>query len=228
MPMLNLLTTCEARGFKPFIVFTGAATQVGLTKEVPVNESVTDQPVTVYDLHKLFAENYLKYYTRQNVANGVTLRLANVYGPGPKSSSADRGILNLMVRRALDGQPLTVYGDGAPIRDYIFIDDVVSALLHAASQPENCSGKHFFIGSGEGRSISDAVRTVARIVSNKTKSAVAVENVKIPPNQSPIEARNFVADTTGFRQASNWRPLVSFEDGVLRTVEYWMKERVPK
>ena len=66
---------------------------MGLPENLPVNEACLDKPITIYDTHKCMAENYLKYYSRMGFVRGTTLRLTNVYGPGPKSSSKERGML---------------------------------------------------------------------------------------------------------------------------------------
>jgi len=225
-PMLAMLDVCRRKKWCPTIVFAGAATQVGVPERWPVNESVPDKPVTVYDVHKIFAENYLKYYSVDGTVKGVTLRLANVYGPGPRSSSADRGILNMMVRRALEGEPLTVYGEGQYIRDYVFVDDVVSAFLHAAASIERTSGQHYFIGGGQGRTISEAIRAVGAAVEKKTGQKVKVETVPVPDSLSPIEFRNFIADTSRFRDATGWSAKMSFAEGINQTINHWVKEKV--
>ena len=130
LPMLLMLEACKKNDVHPDILFAGTSTIVGLPEELPVNETFPDQPVTIYDAHKLMAETYLKCYARMGLARGVTLRLTNVYGPGPKSSSEDRGIINMMVNRALSGKNLTVYGEGKFIRDYVYVDDVLLAFLN--------------------------------------------------------------------------------------------------
>ncbi len=224
-PLFLMLEVCRRKAWKPFVALAGAATEVGVTDKIPVNESFLDAPLTTYDLHKLLAENYLKYYARQGFVTGTTLRLANVYGPGPRSSSADRGILNMMVRRALNGDALTVYGKGDNIRDYVFIDDVVDAFLVSATS-EKTNGRHFVLGSGEGHTILEAIQTVAACVEKKNGKPVEIKHMPPPSSQSPIEARNFVADTSAFRMATGWQPRVSFLDGVNRTIDHWIKEKV--
>jgi len=219
LPMIHLLETCRKMNRKLSILFAGTATEVGISEHLPVDETHPDRPITVYDLHKLMAENYLKYYTRTGVVQGVTLRLANVYGPGTKSSSADRAVLTTMIRRALRGESLTVYGKGDYIRDYVYIEDVVRAFLHAAVNIERVSGQHYLIGSGEKNTIAEAFNLIADRVALRTGTLVPVIHVDIPESLSPIESRNFVADVTGFNQAANWCAEYSFVDGLDRTIE---------
>lgn len=218
-PMRALLEACRLDSLRPFVVFTGASTQAGLPKTSPVDESHPDAPVTVYDRHKLQAEKLLEDAARAGLARGTTLRLSNVFGPGPRSSAPDRGILNLMIGKALRGEPLTVYGDGSPVRDYLYVADVAEALLAAWRAGEKVNGRHFVLGSGRGVSLKASFALVAERVKAKTGREVPVTSVPEPAGLSPIEARRFVADASAFRAASGWTPKVSLEDGIDRTIE---------
>src|SRR3990172_311723 len=121
LPMLNMLEACRDRSICPIILFSGAVTEAGGSDKKTVYENHHDRPITIYDLHKLMSESYLKHYVREGIVKGAILRLANVYGPGPKSSSADRGILNQMIRKALKGETITIHGTGNFVRDYIYV-----------------------------------------------------------------------------------------------------------
>lgn len=200
-------------------MFSGTATEVGIPKSLPVNETQEDYPVTIYDLHKLMAENYLKYYSRQGIVQGTVLRLTNVYGPGPKSSSADRGVINMMMYKALAGEPLTVYGKGDNLRDYVYVKDVVSAFLRATIHMEQLNGKHFVLGSGKGHTIAQAINLVADRVALKTGQRVSVKHIEPPSFQSPIEGRNFIADTRQFTLATGWQAHYPLKDGIDQTLE---------
>jgi nucleoside-diphosphate-sugar epimerase len=219
VPMLNLLETCRSRGWQPVIIFSGTATEVGIPESLPVNETHKDCPVTVYDIHKLMAENYLKHYSRQGFVQGATLRLSNVYGPGPKSSSNDRGVINMMVDRALKGEPLTVYGQGNHLRDYIYVDDVISAFLKAPINMKELNGRHFVIGSGQAHTIAEAFNLVAERVAAKTGKRVTVNHIAPSVIQSPIEGRNFVADSKEFIAATGWHHRYSLSEGIGQMLE---------
>ena len=215
LPLLNLLTSCRRQGLNPAVIFAGTVTEAGLTETLPVNEDHPDRPITIYDLHKLAAERYLLHFTANNTVRGVALRLANVYGPGPKSGSADRGILNAMIRKAIGGQELTIYGEGDCRRDYVFIDDVVEAFLLAAVHMDCLAGRYFVIGSGCGHTVAQAIRVVAQQVEMKTGRKVAVRNVEAPANLSPIEYRQFVADSGRFSRLTGWKPRYSLRGFLL-------------
>jgi len=226
-PMLGILNACETTARPPTIIFSGAATQVGVTEKGPVDETPADSPDTIYDLHKLVAERYLNHAVKQGAAKGATLRLANVYGPGQQSGSADRGILNRMVRAALNGKPVTIFGDGSQIRDYVYLDDVLDALLFAGGTPDSLKGRHFIIGSGVPNSISDAFHMVARQVTATTGDDIAIEYQPWPEQALPIEFRNFFADISLFKRTTGWRPKIDLEGGIHQTVAAFSNAPAP-
>jgi nucleoside-diphosphate-sugar epimerase len=224
LPLLRLLETCRRKAWKPIILFSGTATEIGLTSDWPVDESVNDDPVTIYDLHKLSAEKYLRHYVREGLVQGAILRLANVYGPGPKSSNADRGVLNLMMRKAIRGEPLTIYGTGHYMRDYIFVEDAAEAFVQAAIHIEKTNGRHFLLGSGQGHTLSAAINLVAERAELKTGRRAPIQHVEPPSGLSPIESRNFVANITRFASATGWCPRVKLGEGIDRTLDYFLSQ----
>jgi len=217
-PMQLLLEACRINNNCPIIIFSGTSTQCGMPREFPIDENVIDNPITTYDFHKLQAERWLKFYTNQGWVKGVSLRLTNVYGPGPKTSSADRGILNLMIQKALRGEELTVYGTGKYIRDYVYIQDVISAFLSAPFYIKDLIGKHFVLGSGEGKTINDAIHLVGKLVSQKTGKQVVVKYVKLPSDLLQIEFRDFVSDISGFSLCTKWKPKYTLRKGIGVTI----------
>ena len=225
VPMLHLLEACRETSRRPTVLFSGTATQLGLPPSLPVDESLSDSPISIYDIHKLMAENLLLYYARRGFVRGATLRLANVYGPGPKSSSTDRGILNMMVRRALADEPLTIYGTGEYLRDYIYVEDVVQAFIHAAVHIDRVSGRYFILGSGDGVTLKEAINLVADRTALRTGKKVPVEHIDPPSPLHPIEFRNFVADPRSFKEAADFRIKYSLIEGIDSTIDSFDNSR---
>jgi nucleoside-diphosphate-sugar epimerase len=224
MPMVHLIETCRKQQWRPFVLFSATATEFGAPKHLPVTEETPDDPLTIYDLHKLMSERYLKHAVREGILHGAALRLANVYGPGPRSRGVDRGVLNLMVRRALKGEDLVVYGDGEFLRDYVFVEDVARAFLLAAKAAEHVDGRHFVIGTGEGTTLAAAVSLVAERVRVRTGVRARVLHRDPPAGLSPIEFRSFTADSSAFTRATGWRPSCSLQEGIDRTIAACLEE----
>ncbi len=223
MPMLNLLETCRIKCWCPIIIFSGTVTEAGIPDDLPVDETHKDQPITIYDIHKLMAETYLKHYIHQGIVHGTVLRLANVYGPGPSSSSADRGVINMMMRKALAGESLTIYGKGKYLRDYIHIEDVVQAFIKVPINIDQADGKHFVIGSGDGHTIAEAVNMVADRVALKTGKRVSAIHVDPPLPLHPIEFRNFIANPQAFIDATGWKSNYALLEGIDSTINSFLE-----
>ncbi|MBT4933387.1 MAG: NAD-dependent epimerase/dehydratase family protein [Rhodospirillaceae bacterium] len=218
LPIINLVEAVFTGDKKIDVLYSGTATQAGMTQELPVDPGSMDSPLTVYDLHKLIAEQYLELYARNDVLRCVTLRLANVYGPGVAVGSPDRGILNKVIAAALNDQPVSIYGDGEFIRDYIFIDDVIEAFVHAGANMDRVNGHHFFLGCGEGHRVNDAFTLAATQAAAARGLKVNISHVPWPDELSQIERRNFVADIRKLSDATGWHPGVDLREGIKRTI----------
>lgn len=219
LPVIHMLETCKIRNIPAKIMFAGTATEVGLTASIPVDETFPDNPITLYDIHKLAAEKYLQHYAHEHGIRTATLRLSNVYGPGPSSGKTDRGVLNQMARKGLEGDQLSVYGDGTFVRDYVYIDDVVDALLLAGLNIDSLSGNYYVIGTGVGTKFVDAVNLLADKVAAFAGRRPPVAHVEPPPKQSPIEERDFVANAALFKCLTGWDPKVNLEEGLDFTIQ---------
>jgi nucleoside-diphosphate-sugar epimerase len=214
LPINHLVKEAQARQCKPRVVFASTATVYGLTPHRPVAETVEPMPITVYDLHKMFAERQIALATQQGVLDGVSLRLANVYGPSSSVSSAeDRGILNKVTAVALRGRNLTVYGDGKYLRDYIYITDVINAFLLAGATP-NLGEQTFNVASGTGTTVKQAFEMVATQAGISVGRHVETNCVEWPTGVASIEFREFTADIKKYTNATGWKPLVNLRDGI--------------
>ena len=222
LPMLHLIEVCKQNRWQPNTLFAGTVTEAGIPTAIPVDESHSDKPATLYDFHKLMAEKYLLYFANQAVMKGSVLRLANVYGPGPKSSNADRGILNLMIRKALRGEHLTLYGNGEHFRDYIYVTDVIQAFLLAGKNIDAVNGRQFIIGTGEGHTLGEAFKLIAERVKKMTGKNANIISIEPPTSQPTIDKRNFIANSSCFKSITSWKPIHSLRGGIDKTIESFL------
>ena len=212
--LLNLLEHFKKQALPPFVVIAGTATEVGLAEQLPIHENLPDRPITFYDISKLTAEMYLKQYVREGWIKGCALRFANVFGRCKAGQHADRGIIDKIFNRAAAGQNIIIYGDGNYLRDYIFIEDVVSALVLAGRHIDKTNGRNFYIGSGQGISLKEAFLKVISMAAVATGINADHEYVRPPADLSDIEYRNAVIDSSAFRQATGWAPQYDFDAGL--------------
>jgi nucleoside-diphosphate-sugar epimerase len=219
LPIAHLGTAARDLRRMPRVVFASTATVYGMTERLPVAEDRPPNPVTVYDLHKWFAEQQLTLASRQGLVEAVSLRLPNVYGPSAGlSANESRGVINAVARRALSGDDVLLYGDGRYVRDYVDIEDVVRAFLVAGSQP-GLSGEVFNVASGQGVTIRDAFHLVVERAARATGRRSRIGVVPWPLDADPIELRNFVADISRIAAACGWTPQVSLVDGIDRLID---------
>lgn len=224
LPITHLIKAAKDQQKKPRLVYASTVTIYGVTPERPVSEKFEPKPLTIYDLHKLFAEQQLALAAEQNLLESVSLRLANVYGPSSSISKAiDRGILNKFTSLALEGNELQIYGNGNYIRDYIYISDVVNAFMLAGITPQ-INGMSFNIASGLGKTLNEAVMLMASKSEIKTGLPVKINYIEWPSGSNPIEMRQFTADISEYKSATGWSPVVSFEDGLALMLDELLKD----
>lgn len=194
------------------LVFAGTRLVYGAPRALPVSEDHALAPLCPHAVHKGLVEQYLAIYGRLHGIRATSLRITNPYGPGQPSDRSAYGVINHLIHRALVSQSLPIYGDGAQLRDYVFINDVVDAMLRVGLEPQS-DGRIYNVGSGVGTSMRDAARLIIEIA-----GAGRIESQPWPPLVQEIDTGDFVADVTRIRQDVGWQPTVTLRDGLRRTV----------
>ncbi len=220
--LLNILENCK-NNKKIKIIFPSTVTIFGETQNLPVNESEKENPLSIYDTHKLFAEKYLELYYKTYNLKFTTLRLSNVFGEHQKIDNPSRGVLNFMIGKALRGETLTVYGEGDFIRDYCYIENYIDALILAA-QSDNTIGKTYILGSGIGTTFIEAMEKIKQIFQETHNKQIKIEKIPFPEDTPQINKRNFIADYSKFNQDTGWTPKISFEEGLSKTINFYISE----
>jgi nucleoside-diphosphate-sugar epimerase len=214
-PVRALVRAAERCSHAIPVIFASTATIVGDKHVNPVDERVPDRPCSVYDRHKLECEILLKDATCRGVLRACSLRLSNVYGCADiESINTNRGILNALMRRAMHGEALTLYGDGKYVRDFVFIDDVVDALRRAIGSGPICNGEHYVIATGSGHTLAETFELVAEEAYRATGRHIEIRRVAEPSDLHPIERRSFVGDSRAFRILTGWHPKVALPSGI--------------
>ena len=219
-PVTYLVKAAKELSRIPRVIFASTATVYGLANDLPVVENISANPLTVYDLHKLFVEQHLAMAHREGFISAISLRLANVYGPGVLDNQPmDRGILNKITQWCLAGQTIHLYGGGDYLRDYIYIDDVVNAFIRAVAI-KNTHQLSYNIASGVGVTIKKVFALIANEAELLTDKRVKLDTVPWPTGVSSIEKRNFIGSNDSFRLLSGWCPSTSLQDGIKKLVRY--------
>lgn len=217
----HLLVAARKYRRRPVVLIAGTETQAGIPASIPLDERSPDRPVTVYDRNKLIAERLLKSAVRRGTVRGACLRFPTVYGPGPRERAADRGMVGTVVRQALAGTPLSVFGSGSWRRDFLYVDDAAEAFVAALQHVDAVDGRHFVVGTGVGVPVADLMHTVAAVVARHTgRPPVPVRQVAPPNGWRSIDERDIVLNARAFRAATGWRPHHDLAAGLADLVSF--------
>lgn len=216
---LNLLVALSQVNRRAKVVFTSSRFVYGSIEYNPVDESHPFNCLSIYGIHKLAGEKYYRFYHDAHGLDTVSLRLTNPYGPRQQMRHSKYGIVNWFIRLALEGKPLTVFGEGLQKRDYIYVEDAARGILSAALSPAT-AGQVYNLGSGMGVSFIDMVRLVAEAV-----PGTEIQHLPWPKDRYFVETGDFVADITRLQTATGWAPTTSLREGIARTVAFYREHR---
>ncbi|MFH1711524.1 MAG: NAD-dependent epimerase/dehydratase [Nanoarchaeota archaeon] len=222
--LIGVLEACRKQNKNIKIVFASTVTVTGNTNSMPSDEDEKINPLSVYDVHKLLAENYLTMYYSVYGLKTVSLRLSNVFGEGQRIDSPNRGVLNFMIGRTLRGEKLSVYGDGEFIRDYCYAENYIDAFL-AAALSNKTEGNVYVLGSGQGKSFNEVVGKIKEIVEDLAKKEVIIEHVPFPQQDNAINKRNFIANYSKFKRDTEWQPKIGFDEGLKNTISFYYNKK---
>jgi UDP-glucose 4-epimerase len=206
---LNVLRAAQSAGVKRVVMASSAAVY-GEDPELPKRETMLPSPISPYGLEKLASEHYLSIWTKLFAVETVALRYFNVFGPRQDPSSAYSGVISIFVDRILRDAPITIFGDGAQFRDFVYVANVVEANILAATRPE-ASGRVYNVGCGARTSLNDLVRILARICGRDVRPSHAA------PRAGDI--RESLADISRARAELGYEPRVGVEEGLRALVD---------
>jgi UDP-glucose 4-epimerase len=214
LPALTILDCCVKAGVRHVVLPSSGGTVYGIARYLPIDEDHALNPMGAYGIHKVTIESYLRVYHNLHGINATIMRLANPYGPR-QNLGRGQGIISMYCSRVVSGLPLSIWGDGSVVRDYVHIDDVVLAMVMAI---ERGGGLRVFnVGSGIGTSVSEIVRLLKRV----SGQDVAVEYT--PGRGADLPAN--VLDITRIRSELGWTPHISLEAGIMRTLAWYRAQR---
>ena len=180
---------------------------------VPAGEDAPFLPMSPYGIAKKCGEEYLLGWNRIHGTTHVPLRFANVYGPR-QDAGLEGGVVAIFLERLADGRPTTIFGDGGQSRDFVYVDDVIQAMLTAVGR----AGGPYNVGTGEATTIADLHDSATRIAG--VEGEPSFEDARLG------DVRRSVLDVSRIERELGWRPRVSLDDGLRRTWA-WMQDRAP-
>jgi UDP-glucose 4-epimerase len=210
---VNVLVAARDAGVKR-VVFAGSSSIYGDALVSPKREDLTPMPLSPYALQKLVGEQYMQMFTKLYGLETVSVRYFNVFGPRQDPGSPYSGVISLFITALIAGKPPTIYGDGGQTRDFTYVANVVDGVLKAATAP-GASGESINVATGRSISLNQLFATLRTIL------GVALEPVYADPRVGDV--RDSLADLSKARRLLGYQPIVSFEEGLRQTVD-WYRE----
>ncbi len=202
----NLLNGAKKARVRQF-VFTSSAAVYGDSPRLPIKETDPTRPISAYGISKLTGEVYCGLFQKYFLTS--IFRFANVYGPR-QSSAAEGGAVAIFIKKMLTGEPLVVYGDGRQTRDFVFVGDVVDALMLALKQSDS-----FKVNIGSGKEVS--IKELLAALENLTKITPKINNQPARPVEidHSLFSHDLATNTLG------WRPKTDLNQGLKLTLDYY-------
>jgi len=215
---LNLVEACRKHNPAARMVYTSTRQVYGRPQRLPVDETHPLAPIDVNGINKLAAEHYhLLYYHTYGIRSTV-LRMTNTFGPRQQIRNNRQGFATIFMRLALRGETISLFGGGEQLRDFNYVDDVVDALLLAATH-DACFGQVFNLGAPRAHSL---VEFVAALRNHCTFDVVSVP---FPSEQKAIDIGDYYGDFSKLHALTGWRPSVSLEQGLEKTVAFYREHK---
>lgn len=204
---IRLLEAARKRaGIRVVFASTGGAIY-GPARTLPIGEDQPAEPLSLYGLSKLTAERYIQNYQVNHALDAIALRIGNCYGPA-QSTEKGLGAVTLFARAALRHEPITIYGSGEVVRDYVHVDDVVAALRAVGARRRTRGPVN--IGCGVGHSLNDIVRTLRDVTGLPVEVQYAAHR--------PFDVAASVLDIQKARAQFDWGPTIDLARGIADVV----------
>jgi nucleoside-diphosphate-sugar epimerase len=208
---LNVAVAARDAGVRR-VVYAGSSSAYGNTPTLPKQEDMPTDPLSPYALQKLVGEQYLRLFTKLYGLETVTIRYFNVFGPRQDPSSPYSGVISLFVSALVEGRQPTIYGDGEHTRDFTYVANVVDGVLRACTAPD-ASGEVINVATGGRVSLNQLFATIRDLTDAR------VDAIYASPREGDV--KDSQADISKAERLLGYKPIVSFEEGLRRTLEWY-------
>lgn len=201
------------------VVYAASSSAYGDTPTLPKNEDMRPDPISPYAVAKLASEHYMISFYRCYGLETVCLRYFNIFGPRQDPSSPYSGVLAKFTTQMLRGEQPTINGDGEQSRDFTYIDNAVEANLLACKAPaQKAAGQMFNVATGRRVTLNETFKVLQNLTGYKGQP-------KHGPDREG-DVKHSLADISRAETGLGYRPLVDFEEGLRRTVEWYRESGV--
>ena len=201
------------------LIYTGTRGQYGPAVRLPVDEEAPTHPKGIYEISNLTAEKIIQVYNDAHGIASVLLRLTNIYGPRAQMKHPRYGVVNWFVRLAIDDETIKVFGDGKILRDFLYVDDAVEAILMCALAP-GAVGEVLNIGIDQPTNFIDLAEAVI-----EAAGSGRWEFAPFTPERRAQEPGDFYSDISKIRRIAGWEPRTSLAEGLRETVAFYRRHK---
>ncbi len=212
---LSILEACRRHNPGIKIVFASTRQIYGKPQYLPVDERHPLHPADVNGINKMAGEWYHIVYNNVYGIRAAVLRLTNTYGPRMRVKDARQTFLGIWIRKLIEGKPFQIFGDGKQIRDFNYVDDVVSALLLAA-ESDTANGEIYNLGADDPVSLKNLAELLVQI-----EGTGKYEIIPFPEDRKVIDIGDYYADYRKIRSNLGWKPAIQLDEGLKNTLDYF-------
>ena len=205
---LSVLVAAKKAGVQR-VVFSSSSSVYGDSPVLPKQEDMPTSPISPYATQKLAGEQYMRHFSALLGLETVVIRYFNVFGPRQDPKSTYAAVIPLFITLIRDGKPPLINGDGTTTRDFTYVDNVVHGNILAATTPA-AAGKLFNIACGAAYSLNDLVAVINRKLGTDIKPEYGAFRAG--------DVKDSLADITRAKEILGYEPLVTFEEGIERTI----------
>jgi nucleoside-diphosphate-sugar epimerase len=210
---VNLLWAAKNAGVRR-VVYAASSSAYGDTPTMPKHEGMIPNPISPYAVSKLAGELYMSSFYRVYGLETVCLRYFNIFGPRQDANSQYSAVLAKFITLMLEGEQPTIYGDGKQSRDFTYIDNAVSANLLACTAPaEKACGKSFNVATGKRFDLNETFEILKKLTGFHGQPAYAADRAG--------DVKHSLADVSAAATGLEYKPLVQFEEGLRKTVDWY-------
>jgi UDP-glucose 4-epimerase len=213
-----LMEALKRHNPKARVVYTGTRGEYGSADSLPVTEDAPTNPRGLHEISNLAAAKIVEMYGHVHGIRGTMLRLSNIFGPRAQMRHSRYGVANWFVRLALDGGVIPVFGDGKILRDFLYVDDCVEAILLAAGS-DAALGEVLNVGGGEPTTFREVAETLAALTGARWEFA------PFSAERKAQEPGDFYSDVRKIGRVLGWRPRTPLGEGLEKTIAFYRVNR---
>lgn len=213
----NILKVCKQENPDVRLIYPGSRLEYGNVpnQDLPVSEDYPLNPLSAYAKDKVTVGKLYEQAWREQGLDTLVLRLTNPFGPGAQVKNPGYGIVGWFIRQALEGEEISLFGDGSQGRDYFYVSDAVDAFLLSGAI-ENPPSRTYNVGSGTLTSLVEMANSIVEIAERGS-----VKFAPWPDTYKQTETGDFYADTSRIEKDLLWSPRVKIEEGLEQTIKFY-------